>query len=188
MLARASAGEREAKERLLLHNLAGLRGFVRLRLGAGLRAREDSEDLVQSVCREVLEDLTAVRVDSAAEFRHWLFRAVEHKLIDRARFWGQAKRAGTPPGSEVDAREIVDGYSVICSPSRNLEAKEQIASIERAFDRLPKSYQEVIVLARVEGLSGGEIAHHLGHSEAYARTLLARALARMSTLLELESE
>ena len=188
LIARGHSGDRAAREELLVRSIARLRGFIRLRLGGRLRVHEESEDLVQSVCREVLEDLPNVQVDTDSAFRHWMFRAAERKLADRGRFWGRAKRDDKAAQlSDSDARELVDGYASMCTPSQNLEASEQLACIERAFEELPASYREIIVLARIEGLATETLASEIGQSPAYTRTLLSRALARMATLLERNS-
>ena len=49
-----------------------------------------------------------------------------------------------------------------------------------AFDRLPEAHREVIVLAKVMGLSRGEIAAQMGRTEIAVRTLLSRALAQLA--------
>ena len=43
-------------QRLLEEHLPRLRAFIRLRTNQAIRARESCSDLVQSVCREVLEE------------------------------------------------------------------------------------------------------------------------------------
>ena len=42
----------------------------------------------------------------------------------------------------------------------------------------------MVVLSKLEGLSHDEVAERLGRSNAATRTLLCRALARLSTALE----
>ena len=61
-------------------------------------------------------------------------------------------------------------------------AREELECIETAFDELPERYREVITLSRVCGLTTAELAERLELSEHYARTLLSRALARLSRL------
>ena len=190
LIQRARAGAPEAREKLLGEHLQGLTAFVRLRLGAALRARETSQDLVQSVYREVLEDLDDFEYRGEASFRHWLFRRAENKIRDRARFWRREKR--DPRREErisggVDEREdrrLLAELANFSTPSRHLTTREEIARVEAAFAALPEDYREVILLARVVGLPHAEVAREMHRSAVATRTLLSRALARLATALE----
>ena len=70
----------------------------------------------------------------------------------------------------------------VCTPSRNVVVREELARIEAAFDQLPDEYREVITLARIVGLSHGEIGIRSGRNETAVRKLLSRARARRATL------
>jgi RNA polymerase sigma-70 factor (ECF subfamily) len=61
-------------------------------------------------------------------------------------------------------------------------AREELSRFEEAFDRLPKDYQDVIILSRLAEMSHGEIATALGRTEGATRNLLYRALARFAEL------
>ena len=61
---------------------------------------------------------------------------------------------------------------------------EELEHLASAFAALPPDWREVILLARVRGLSHAEIARTLGRTESATRTLLSRALARLATELE----
>jgi RNA polymerase sigma-70 factor (ECF subfamily) len=169
-----------AKSDLLEEHLAGLRAFVHLRLGSRLREKEESQDLVQSVCREVLADPSAFERRAGTGFREWLHRAAENKIRDRWRYWRRERRdvARETPGAPES--ELVD----LVTPSRAAGSREELARLERAFLRLPPDYREVIVLARLRGLSHESIAAKLGRTELATRTLLSRALARLAFALE----
>lgn len=178
-----AAGDRRVLEELLERQLPSLRAFVRLRAGRDVRARESSADIVQSVCREILQDLGRFEYRDEAAFRSWLFDTALHKIIDRHRYHHAAKRdaAREMPigaGCEAGDAQILACYTRIASPSRGA-----IARVEAAFDALPDDYRRVITLARIVGLSHGEIAREMGRSEDAVRNLLARALARLGGVL-----
>lgn len=183
----AARGDESAKRALLVQHLAGLRAYVRLRLGGIVRAKESSTDVLQSVCREVLEDLPRFEYRDEPSFRHWLFRRAEHKIVDRVRFWNRARRdadleedvAGASSASN-DRRALADVFT----PSRDAAAREELARVEEAFAKLSAESREVILLARVVGLPHARIAEQMGKSEGAVRTLLCRSLARLSTLLQ----
>jgi RNA polymerase sigma-70 factor (ECF subfamily) len=155
-------------------------------------ARESSADLVQSVCREVIQDLDRFSFASEAAFRHWLYTTAERKILDRARYWRRAKRDA---GREVDLgkcevgfeERLLESYGSLCTPSRDAIAREQLARVERAFERLPEDYRQVVLLSRIVGLSQAEIAQEMGRSIDSVRNLLFRAMARMTSLLGADS-
>src|SRR5262245_7080357 len=89
---RAARGDREALELLLVRHLPRLRAFVRLRAGAAVRAQEESSDLVQSVCREVLLHADQFRFPSESAFRNWLYTHALRKIGKRLRSHGTVKR------------------------------------------------------------------------------------------------
>ncbi len=186
LVARASAGDRAAVEELLTAHLSRLRAFLHLRMGQALRARETTEDLVQSVCREALERLDGFEYRGEESFRHWLFQQAEHKVIDRARYHGRAKRSGArevPLDAARAEAETLRGLESLFTPSRNAAAREELERLESAFASLSPEQREVVLLARIVGLSHAEIAARLGKTRAATWTMLSRALARLSSLL-----
>jgi RNA polymerase sigma factor (sigma-70 family) len=169
-------------------HLGVLRAFVHLRLGRALRAKEETQDLVQSVCREVLAELPRHEARSGSGFRKWLFVAAENKIRDRWRHWRREKRDlarvvdldSTRAADEETARQL----ACWITPSRQAASREELARLEQVFCELPDDYREVIVLARLRGWSHERIAEKLGRSEVATRTLLSRALARLALALE----
>jgi RNA polymerase sigma-70 factor, ECF subfamily len=185
LVRRASQGDGVAVDELLVRHLPGLRAYVRLNAGAAIRAKESTSDLVQSVCREVLQDVGDFRYEGEAAFRHWLYQAALRKILDRDKFYGRGKRdlrreVPLQNGASATDPACAPFYAKVHSPSAHAMAEEQAARIEASFDRLPDNYREIISLSRVVGLSNAEIAQRLGQSEGYARMLLSRALARLA--------
>jgi len=186
---RAAQGDRAALDQLLELYLPQLRAFVRLRAGAVVRARESSSDIVQSVCREVIQHADRFQFPSEPAFKQWLYTTALRKIVNRKDFYLAQKRDAqrerpmtTGTGSNAD-RQLFDCYRSFSSPSRQLMIREEIERVERAFEELPEEYREVITLAHVVGLSRAEIAEQMGKSEGAVRVLLHRALARVSALL-----
>lgn len=186
LVARAARGDAQAAGELLDRHLPALRGYVRLRMGKQLRAKESVSDVVQSVCREVLENVDRFRHPGPAAFRHWLYATTQRKLMHRLEYYGAQKREAArelDQGPDRDAA-LATFYESFCTPSRELVSAEEIERIETAFDGLPEEYREVILLARVVGLSRAAVAREMGKSEDQVRGLLSRALARLASLLE----
>lgn len=184
---RAAAGDRGALDELVVRHVDGLRAFVRLRVGPELRAKESNSDLVQSVCREVIQEARRFQHPSESAFKSWLFTTALRKIADRAEHWRAQKReAGREERlpSRADDGALLSYYRSISSPSQHAVAAEERERIERAFEELTDEQREVIVLARVAGLSRAEIAAQTGRSEGAVRVLLHRSLARLSEMLD----
>jgi len=182
-------GDERALEVLLEQYLPGLRAFVRLRAGPLLRARESHSDLVQSVCREVLQHKERFQHPTARGFKQWLYTTAQRKIANRYEHWRAAKRdigMEEPPAATETAAEgrLLAAYGSFCSPSREMMAQEEISRIERGFDKLSDEHREVILMAKVAGLSRAEIAEKLGKKEGAVRTLLSRALAKLAESLD----
>jgi len=172
---------------LLEMHLDGLRAFVRLRTGPELRQRESSSDLVQSVCREILEQAHRFQHPSESAFRRWLYTTALRKISDRADHWRTQKRdAGReqpfPSQGEVG---LLMRYGSFSSPSQHAMVREEVERVERAFEQLSDEQREVITLAHVAGQSRAEIAEQMGRSEGAVRVLLHRSLARLAEVLEM---
>ena len=71
-------------------------------------------------------------------------------------------------------------FATSCSPSRQAIALEELALLERAFERLPEHYQEVLTLSRIVGLSQVQVAEEMGRTVPSVRNLLNRALVRLA--------
>jgi len=188
LVAEAAAGDAEAREALLQRHLAELNAFVRLRVGPGIRSRESSLDIAQSVCREVLGDLERFEYRGEGSFRNWLLLRAEHKIRDRGRFWSREKRTARREvalhGSEEEERSVLEQLRSFFTPSRDAVAREELEGLERSFAELPEDYRRVIVLSRVVGLTHEEVAREMERSPNATRTLLSRALARLAVAIE----
>jgi RNA polymerase sigma-70 factor (ECF subfamily) len=184
-LVRSAPSDREALEQLLVRHLPQLQGWLRLRMGAVLRSRETPEDLVQSVARDALGELSGFEWRGEAAFKHWLYTRAQHKLQDRVKFFAAAKRdpAREQQPSPQDSQALLDCYGTLCTPSRDLAAHEALARIEAAFDELPADYREAITLYRFCGLDYAGIAERMDRSEGAVRNLVYRGLSRLALRL-----
>jgi len=178
----ASSGDRDAMLKLLQRHLPELRAFIRLRTGPHLLAQETPDDLVQSVCREVLGKLGGFDYRSEQAFKSWLFLSALHKVQDKARYYAAEKRRAARASTPQDP-QLLSGYVSMLSPSRVAIAREDVAQLEAAFDQLSDEHREVITLHRLLGLDHEQIAERMGRSTAASRVLLHRAIARLGRLL-----
>jgi RNA polymerase sigma-70 factor (ECF subfamily) len=180
----ATRGDPAAIEDVLRAYLPRLQRFVHLRLGAQLRAREDTLDIVQSTVRELLEQ-EDFQWRGEVEFRAWLFQAALNKIREKGRYHGAGKRAmdrevGVAP---QDLPALGDAIHDLATPSRAAIAKEELQRLESAFGSLTEPQREVLTLARVVGLPHAVIAERLGKTETAVRQLLVRAMVALGNAL-----
>lgn len=173
---------------LLVEHLPRLRAFIRLRTNAAIRARESHSDLVQSVCREVLEGAERFEFQGDGAFRKWLYVTALRKLVERDREMKAQKRdvrreldAAALPS---DGEGLAEAYASVSTPSLAAMRREDIAMLEAAFEALSDEQREVVTLARIVGLTHAEIAEHLGKTEEACRQILRRGLIRLELALE----
>lgn len=183
LISQTRSGSEDAAELLLVRFLPELHAFIRLRMGPRLLARETSEDLVQSVCREVLDDLDDFDYQHEHGFKSWLFMQALRKVQDRAKFHTRQKR-DIKREIAIDEAQLLSGYASFLTPSRVASHREDVHKLEAAFEMLPQDYRDVITWSKLLGMTHGEIATRMGRSETAVRALLYRALVRLGFLLD----
>jgi RNA polymerase sigma-70 factor, ECF subfamily len=184
LVAAAQKQDPGAVQQLLVRNLPGLEAFVRLRMGAQLRSLMTAPDLVQSVCREVLEDLGDFEFRGEAPFRHWLYVRAENKLREKGRYHRAGKRDQQKLVDLPDATTAITAYRTLCTPSKGLQVREAMHRVEAAFDQLPEDYREAVTLHKLCGLSHAEIAQRMNRSEGAVRNLVYRGISRLALLVD----
>lgn len=182
----AGAGDGAAVAELLERYQGELHAFVRLRYGRLLQGRESSMDVVQSVCREVLEHADRFKHPGQAAFKRWLFVTALRKIKNRHGYYLAEKRdvlrEALAPDDEA-AEALMQQYRTFSTPSRVAIAREEVVRVEEAFEGLSDEQREVVTLAHMGGLSRQEIGEQMGKSEGAVRVLLHRALAKLSAHL-----
>lgn len=180
---RASRGDAQAMDELLARHLPALQRYVRAHVGRALLAKESTSDLVQSVCRELLQDLGDFEYQGEAAFCGWLQQAALRKIVDRHRYHG-AKRRNPAREGEDDATFRPDDLqhlaAALPSPSGEAMQREEVERLERALTSLAAADRRLIRMVYVDGLSHAAIAQLLGVNEPASRKQLSRALARLS--------
>lgn len=185
LVQRASHGDDVAVDALLQRHLSGLRVYVKRNISPALLAKESSSDVVQSVCREVLQNVAIFEYQGEAAFRNWLYQAALRKIIDRQRYYKAEKRdAGREISPLASSTMSADEFAILASsihtPSRAAEMNEEIARLERGFNQLSPADQRVIRMIYIEGKSHADVGAELACTEVNSRKMLSRALARLS--------
>ena len=187
LVAQAQEGDASALDQLCGVYTERVRRIVRFRMGPELRSHLESMDLVQEALVGAVLDLDQFRYSNEGDFLRWLCRIVENTIRDHVDKAHAAKRdiRRQVPLDRVE-RPLLDARLPVATttPSVVFSLREDLDRLEKAMDRLKPEYREVIVLAKIEGLSCQEIAAKLGKSPAAVAQLLSRAIVAVTNLLE----
>jgi RNA polymerase sigma-70 factor (ECF subfamily) len=183
LFAGAAAGDRGSLDQLLERYLPQLHAYVHARMGNGLRPREASVDVVQSVCRQVLAARATFEFRGEERFRAWLFTTALNKLREKHRLHLRQGRSLAGEEKALD-HEPVTAAALLMTPSQHAIGRETAEAIEQALAALSEEHREVVTLARIVRLPHRVIAEVMGRSEEATRKLLGRAIVALAEQLE----
>ncbi len=184
LVGQLSSGDAGAVPSLLARYLAELTEYVRRHTGPALAGKEPPADVVQSVCREVLEDVAhgGLEYRGEAQFRQWLFQAALHKIQAKGRYHAAQRRDAD---REVPAGALSSGQvATWTSPSGVAAHGEERQRLFAAMAQLDERERRIVQWAHFEGLPHAEIGARLEITESHSRALLSRALARLARLVD----
>ena len=164
-----------------------IRRIIRLRMGGEIRPRLDSMDLVQDAMVSALGGLKDFTYKNEGDFLRWLARIIQNQLRDNLDKIYTNKR-------DIRKEVRIENYGPTTgggfvgnpgpiqatTPSVIMSKKEDLDKLEKAIDQLKPDYREVIVLAKIEGLSYKEIAGKLDKSINSVAHLLSRAMLALT--------
>lgn len=178
MVRRMQAGDADAWRELYGRYRDELLLLIRLNMGTRLRAALQSEDVLQSVVLEAFQAMPRFEDRGQGSLRAYLNLLLVQKVRGHARALSARKRNGTTRLSETQA----DALPAAATLPDYVDAR--YGKIERALQVLPADMREVIVLRRLDGVSNTAAAERLQRSEEATRKLYARAMARLSLLVQ----
>lgn len=184
LIERLRRGDREAFTPLFEKYRRRLEVMVHYKLQPEWRCVENAEEIVQETFCAAFEDLPTFEYRSSGSFLNWLSRIADHVIVDSAkrrnrlkpraewrRFRSDRDLRGPNP---VDSR----------SPSRVLIEQERLRVLIASLNCLPEHYRQIILLAKIEGLSTEQMSERLGKPRETVALLLHRAIKRLRTVQE----
>ncbi|MEZ5967134.1 MAG: sigma-70 family RNA polymerase sigma factor [Planctomycetota bacterium] len=186
LLRRWHGGDREALDELVRRNIDWISRRVQQSLGPELRARFETQDLVQDVMLEVLECGPRFDVDSEQLFRALLARIVTNDICDRHRWVHRQRRARARERARLSdtVLKLDPPVDSVTRPSQVLHRDERRAWVRLALDFLEPEDREVLRLRIWESHSYPEIGEMLGLTADAVRMRTKRALARLAVTFE----
>ena len=183
----AKGGDDSALEQLCRVYGERVRRIIRLRMGREIQPRLDSMDLVQDALLSALGGLEDFTYKNEGDFMRWLSRITQNELRDNLDKLYTEKRdirkevrlenyKPTTDNGFMGTPEAIEATT----PSVIMSKKEDLDKLEKAIDQLKPYYREVIVLAKLDGLSYKEIADRLDKSIDSVGHLLSRAMVALT--------
>lgn len=180
----ASAGDREALDRLFARCLPRLRRLLQLQAGVALHNSE-LDDLVQEAYLEATRRFGDYTYQGPDSFFRWLATVALHRLSNLRRTATAAKRDRRRERRlpEGDASSVVpqaaQPVAVGPGPRTLVMGAEAEGRLDAALSALSASDREVITLARLQGLPLGDVAERMGRTRNAVALLLSRALRKL---------
>jgi RNA polymerase sigma-70 factor (ECF subfamily) len=187
LVALAKDGNRSALNQLYSIYTERVRWMVRFRMGKELRSKLESMDLVQDTLIHALSGLEEFTYKNEGDFVRWLSKIAENELrgslkklhADKRDIRREVRLGNYGPTTD-DKSLRTDGPIDATTPSVIMSKKEDLSKLEEAIDELKPEYREIIVLAKIDGLSYKEIGARLGKSADAVGMLLSRAMVALT--------
>ncbi len=167
-VAKAQEGDETAFEKLYGHFFTQVYRYAAFRL-----PKELAEDVTAEVFIKAWEKLHTYKARSGVPFAAWLFRIARHAVIDVYR---------TQHAIEEVPDGLVDGDELNRADT-GVRRNEALQSVRTAMEKLPKRYQDVLLLSFISDLPTHEVARVLRMTEGGVRILKMRALRKLEDFL-----
>lgn len=168
------AGEENAFEELFRRYHGRVYAFVRRRVRDDGRA----EDLTQEAFLNALRRLRETHAE--VSFRPWIYEIARNSTIDHFR---RASRTDEVSVDAVEQLRATDHLRLVThrGPDREVAAKQQLETLQGAFDELSDRHVRILIMRELEGLSYREIGERMQLSRPGVESTLFRARRRLET-------
>jgi RNA polymerase sigma-70 factor (ECF subfamily) len=172
--ARDAATAASSVEAWFVHEVLPLEAMLMQYLRHNWRDSSDAEDLRQEIYIRVCQ---AARREIPKPAKSFVFMTARNLLIDRAR---QKHVVPMEVVTDLDALELAID---VPGPDRSVIARDELRRLQAALDRLPPRCRQAIILGRIEGLTGREIARRMGIAETTVSEHLTTGMHALNNIL-----
>ena len=189
LLTRARQHDEAALAELLAAYTHRLLASIRAELGDRLRQRLDSQDVMQQVYVDALNNIDRFVERGHDSFFAWLRRIAINRICDvNRKAFLSIKRGGeireADLGNDDSMMPLLDVLATTgTTPSMVANQADRTRLLRRALDQLSDDQREVIQLRYLRQLSVAETAAKMDRSERAIRSLCVRALIHLRELL-----
>ncbi|TWT53572.1 ECF RNA polymerase sigma-E factor [Rubripirellula amarantea] len=152
------------------------------RLPRSIRRHLGVSDVVQSVLCLVQAKRSQFRGNTQAEFRSWVMRIAERKVVDSIR--RHRRSMVSLDDHEGKAYPLpTSGATNGIAPSEQIEAQEQVHQMLAELGGLPEQLRQIVELRYLKNMTFEQIAAELEISTTTCRRRWMHAITRISTQL-----
>jgi RNA polymerase sigma-70 factor (ECF subfamily) len=190
LIERATRGDVDARQQLLVRHRERLVKMVAVRLDRGVAARLDPSDVVQEALAAAAQHLDEFLRIRPLPYYAWLRQFAWERLVKLQRHHIRSKKRSVtreeawsmplPDDSVLRLARLVAGGA---SPSQALIRNELRERLRAALKQLAPHDREILVMRNLEELSIAEIAEVLGLTEGAVKVRHLRALRRLRAIL-----
>jgi RNA polymerase sigma-70 factor (ECF subfamily) len=188
LLPQAQLGSREALGEVLQACRLYLVMIAESELDPELRGKGGASDLVQQTFLEAQQDFGRFHGTTSDELRAWLRHILLNNVSNFARAYRETAKRNLVREVRLPARTSGEWFaepaSTAKTPSQQFRAQQEEAELQRALERLPIEYQQVIRYRYQDELSFEEIAARLDRSPPAARKLWSRAIESLRAAMD----
>lgn len=181
LFTRARRGSVEAVNAIFERYGERLHALIRLRLGANLRRRLESRDILQATLLKAFQGIDRFDGSGSRSLMAWLGTIAQCEICDQADFYRRKMRDAALDTTLDDDLDPV--AEQVRSEVSRLQLEADGVRLERAIDELRKTQREVILLRDFAELTFPEIGEQLGKSSGACRKLYVRALTDLTVKL-----
>ncbi len=179
LVERFKSGDEEAFAQLFEKYRRRLAVLIHYKLSPAWQGTMEVDDVLQETFFAAAQDAGNFSYRAPGSFLSWLARIAEHIIIDETRARARQKRRAEEvvrfrSESNPAGPEPADSNT----PSRLLSQEEGVRALLERLNALPANYREVILLAKIEGLTTQETATRLGKTKEQVAVLLHRAVEK----------
>ena len=169
---KAQTGDRAAFDDIVKRYKERLLTALELNLPPPLRARSDKEEILQETLFRAFQSIGRFEWRGEESLYLWLNGIARNVAREQAK--DARKRQDLPQPELVPTEDV--------SPSRLMRRHERFDRLASSLSKLKPEYQEVLRLARIEGLKVRDIARRMDRSEFAVKHLMARAIRQLQEL------
>jgi RNA polymerase sigma-70 factor (ECF subfamily) len=183
----AQGGSGDAMNRLFDRYTPRVLKVLRMRMGARLRMRMESQDLLQETFEKVVRRFQSFEMRSEPSLINWLAKLAERTVFEAADR-ENAKRRDVlrevplePAGGMMSSQRLdLEPPAAATVPLDRMIMEEEREVLAACLDELPEHYRQLILLRNFAGKTFEEIRQETGRpSEGAARMMHAKAMREL---------
>jgi len=183
LLEKAKTGDEQALSRAFEKHRRRLFVLIHYKLSPHARQSCEVDDLVQETHLRAFRDIGRFTYQSPGSFLRWLSSIADHVIVDRMRYLNRERRAGEEVPFRSASNPAGPDPADTKTPSRLFAQQEAVERLLARLDAMPEDYRQILILAKIEGLTTAEMAERLGTTREAVALLVFRALKRFREIV-----